>query len=526
MNRNILTIGLLVVAFFFAIVLGSNVAAGDYESLTAYAVTAIVLYFIFNGWKNVWWFAALLAFSGVVFSHGFNFEDYHLFVVMVVISSALSIINRDLKRKPLAVAATNRGGTLIFPALLLLYGGLHFGVNYAFPHSPVDYSIKTASKAYFLCFSPWVCFVWLMAGNYEFRLSGKWVKVFLFILFLGLMWNVGARAFLFGQGFQSTAGNSMEEISFFYVPVINMQAGPNTLRRLAPLGFGICFSLMTMSGWWTKQTIRTKWMIATTLVLCLIGAMFSGGRATIPFCVGLGAGTLVVRKRVGALMVLMGVGVSMILVVNLFSGYINNEAPLSISRSLQVVMIEKGSAYRTISGSQDTRNLGIEAGLKAWQEDSRTLITGRSVYRVTGEESDYMMKNFGDAGFAEMAVKSGATHNLISDLLLQYGIIGLALYLLACFSLVRYIRKLGSQIPESLLEARALCDFLQLYTPLLIFYHALGGGFLPMVIPLILGIVRASLSRYERAGLPESDSDPLLSSSSENMKDLSLQPIR
>ena len=500
MNNKIGTISLLVVAFIFALILGSNVAAGDYETLSTYAIIGILVYFVVNGWKNVWWFTSLLAFSGVAFTHGFVFRGYHLFGLMVCFASMMAILTGGMSYKPSLIKWTNRHGFLIIPVCFLIYGVLHFFYNMAFPYSPAEYSVKTTSKAYFSTFISIACAVWLLIGPYGFRLKKNWMNKFLMILFIGLAANIVARGFMFGQGFQSTGPGKVDaEEYFFYVPVINMQAGVFTLRWLTPLAIGLAFSLLTLPGWYQRQSRLIKWLTFAIIFLSPVGAVLSGGRASILFCFAVVTVIALMRRKTtvvfsGFTGILLLIGL-----INLFSNVINENAPLNIARSVQFVMIEKGDAYGSISGSQDVRNLGIEAGLEAWKESPRTLLSGRSVLFVSPEEISYMRNTVGEAGFADLAARTGATHNLVSDLLLQYGLIGLVLYYGAFLSLILYVRSVSKKLPSEMLASKAICDFMKAYLPLLLIYDSLGGGWVPVYVPLLLGIVRADLLRVTHA---------------------------
>ena len=499
MNRNLLTIGFLVVAFFFALVLGSNVAAGDYESLSTYAIIAVVAYFITHGWKNVWWFTAALAFSGFVFNHGFVFDAGHLFILMLVLASMISVMNRSLA--PQSQIINRSGGNMagFFVGVLLVYGGCHFVFNLAHPYSPQEYSVKTASKAYFEAFASMVGFFWLVKGPYAFRLGPKWSTRFIVILGLAVLINTAARGSLFLQGFQAADGLSSNELDqyFLHVPVINMQAGVYTLRQLCPLA-GVIIAMMVSSSQWLK-TGRVKMNVFLLIVMgsLLIGTVFSGGRVTLPFTLFLIGLVALVRQKIGLVVGAGMLGLLAIIFVNLFSGFINDKAPIYISRSLQYVMIEKGDAYRGISGSQRVRNLAFSEGIDIWKSDPRILISGRSVFEINHEEALFIVQTLGDHGFVINAVKSGRTHNLISDLLLQYGLVGFVFYILAYCSVIIFYIRLYRNFPHELQLEKSLCGAVAMYLPFIFVYQLAGGQFMPIIAALAVGILRARLLDYE-----------------------------
>lgn len=493
MQNRIAAIFFLIVALGFAIVMGSNVAMADYESLGTYVSLSVILYFFIHGWKNVWWFASFLVFSGVVFFQGFVFQGDHLFVMMLMLASAMSLITRTLAPpvRELQVAGSLSTGLIV--GLLLAYGGLHFLINYVFPYSPNDYSLKTSSKAYFECYASMFCFFWLLVGPYSFRMKPNWSGTLLWIISLSIFGNVAVRGTMYLQGFQAAEGGSNDlELYYLNVPVINMQAGVFTLRNLCPMATAIVLMIATAPGWWRAQNLWMKILILTTVFLVFVGAMFSGGRATVIFCLAIAFLVALVRRR-GAIIALMSmVGILVIALVNIFSSEINTRAPAYVARSLQMVMLEKdAAAYNSIEGSQETRNAAIKEALVQWRKDNRTLFFGRSVFHITSEDALDIGRRLGIDGFVENAMRSGRTHNLVTDLLLQYGLVGATLYMVSYLMVIRYFRRLYKLIPANAMISKAITGSMMIYLPMIFVYQVLGGQYMPSVVALVLGLVRA-----------------------------------
>ena len=502
MNKNITTFVLLGIAFVFALVLGTNVASADYESLTVYAVSGIALYFLVHGWKNVWWFTALLGFSGVVFSHGFNFDAGHVFVAMLVIAFVISAVNREYGPRSIVMKSAGGSFLIVLLVILIIYGFLHFVIGLVFPYSPSEYSWKSSSKAYFEAFATMFVSCWLLIGPYQFRLNAPWHRTFVIVLVSAVVGNTAARGLMYLQGFQAGDGLSRGGFAgiqeyFLFVPVINMQAGVYTLRDLSPVATVILAMIATSGDWKRSQSLLLRSLVIIGIVSALVGAAFSGGRATLPFCLGLLGLVALVRKRLG-LVLLMGFGgILLIMFANLFSTYINVKAPISVARSMQLILIDKGKTYEGISGSQDVRNAAMEQALEEWQENGRTLVFGRSVLNMTAEEAYYIGQTLGAEGFVVNAMKSGRTHNLITDLLLQYGLVGLILYISCYLAMIFYFIRLYRRIPDSVYGVKALVGAVAIYLPVVFIYQAIGGQFMPIVVPLIIGIARAGLVKYE-----------------------------
>ncbi|WP_193210819.1 hypothetical protein [Luteolibacter marinus] len=495
MNRSIGIVIFLIIAAIFAIVLAVDVGTENYEQLGIYASVAVIIYFFVHGWKNVWWFASSLVFSGVVFFQGFVFEGDHLFVLMLVLASVMALITRSLAPpvRELQLAGSRSTGLIV--GLLLAYGGLHFLVNYVFPYSSNDYSLKTSSKAYFECYASMVCFFWLLVGPYSFRMKSTWPRTLLWIISLSLFGNVAIRGLMYYQGFQAAEGGSNDlEQYYLNVPIINMQAGVFTLRNLCPMATAIVLMIATAPGWWRGQKLWMKILVLDTVGLIFVGALFSGGRATVLFCLALAFLVALVRRRVAIISLMSMTAVLVIALANVFSNEINTNAPVYVARSLQLVMLDKGKTAEMISGSQDSRDAAFDEALVQWRSDNRVLFFGRSVFHITWDDALYMGQRFGIDGFVENAMRSGRTHNLLTDLLLQYGLVGATLYLTAYVAIIRFFWKLYRVIGRENPVPKAIVGAMAIYLPLIFVYQLLGGQFMPSVAALVLGITRAGLA--------------------------------
>jgi hypothetical protein len=507
MNRSIIVGIVMLIGVAFAIFAGFNVAMGEYETLGTYAATAIVLYFFAHGWRNVWWFAALLIFSGVIFLHAFEFNVEHLFLLMICLASMMFLLSRSSMPRPKELEVAGAGIVRFVVSLLLIYGLGHFIFNFSHPYSPEDYSLKTCSKAYFDCFATMTCFFWLISGPYGFYLKPTWPRTLITIIFITLLGNVLMRANMFLQGFQAADGLSANSVDFFsiHIPVINMYAGIYTLRHITPIATVILLMIATSPGWWGRSKLLTKNLTIFSLLLCLGGAILSGGRATLIFCFLLIFLVMLVRKKVAFVAISGMFSLLSMVFVNVFSDTINEKAPVYIARSLQLVMLDKGSTYSTIEGSQETRDAGRKAALVEWKKDNRVLFFGRSVYSISWEDATYISQKYGLEGFVMNALRSGRTHNLLTDLLLQYGIFGCVLYLASYIAVIIYFWRLAKVIDNREGEVKALVLSMVVYLPAAFLYALVGGTYMPSIAVLVIGITRSHLATL-RATEPISQS--------------------
>jgi hypothetical protein len=163
----------------------------------------------------------------------------------------------------------------------------------------------------------------------------------------------------------------------------------------------------------------------------------SGGRASVLLAL-LYIGVISLINRRMLLMAGATCLASLIVVIaNLFSGFINKDLPVYVARPLQYVMIEKGEAMDSIEHSSSYRQELYMASLEEWMSDPRITMLGRSVYvpleytelkSVVGDMESFVMVN----------LNSGTCHALLPSALVQYGALGAMLYYLVYFMLIRF----------------------------------------------------------------------------------------
>jgi hypothetical protein len=103
------------------------------------------------------------------------------------------------------------------------------------------------------------------------------------------------------------------------------------------------------------------------------------------------------------------------------------------------------------------------------------------------------------------ALRSGRTHNLLTDLLLQYGIFGCVLYLASYIAVIIYFWRLAKVIDNREGEVKALVLSMVVYLPAAFLYALVGGTYMPSIAVLVIGITRSHLATL-RATEPISQS--------------------
>lgn len=499
MHQKVIVLIVLVIVLIAALVIGVDIGRADYENISLYIGVATTLYFFLHGWKTVWWMIALLVFINPSFVHQFDFDSRHLFTLALIVTSCVAFVHgrRNFPRLASFQQAGSRSTTFLL-GLLLIFGILHYIVYYIFPYSPIDYSWKSSAKANFQAFAPIFCFFWLMSGFYQFNLSKNWSRNLILILMFSLITNIAVMVVQISLGFGS--GNPLDDDPNAYslaIPIINLIPNQFALRTLCPIAMALILMVVTSPGWWKQTGFAIKVVCLLSFPLIIVGALYSGGRATPLFCLVIATAVAFARQKIH-LIALMGCAIALVFGgVNVFSHEINTRAPLLVARSAQFIMINKDDRiYGSVTNSQESRNGALKAALVLWKQDNRILFFGRSVFSFTKKDATIRRDNDLD-GFIENCLRTGGVHNLLGDLLLQYGLVGCFLYLLAYLAVLRFFWRLSSTIPPTNPLAKSLAGAMKIYLPLMFIYQLLGGTFLPIEAALVVGLIRASLLRAE-----------------------------
>lgn len=178
-------------------------------------------------------------------------------------------------------------------------------------------------------------------------------------------------------------------------------------------------------------------------------------------------------------------------VINLASPLLR-DLPYLAQRSVQWALIERDySASASIQHSSTWRLRLFMRALDEWRSESRIFWFGRATYGFGPE--DYMAIQLrGDEGLLEVSLRRGATHNLITDHLVVYGLVGLVIYLLMTAAMLKFLWKaFRSTGVGDLARAMALSCFLCVgfhFT-----YAAVGGWPFPVLLAWMMAILLANL---------------------------------
>jgi O-antigen ligase len=290
--------------------------------------------------------------------------------------------------------------------------------------------MKNVIKSYVSIIMPTLCIVYFIHRPSAIVPLKNPAMAFLWTLFIGLTLGIGIRIYQ-----NSFGGSVLDDQSGrlvagpLVIPGILLVEGIYVLRTLGPLA-ALAGTLFITTRMETNQK-RPRGMFllsAIVIVMGLAGSFLSGGRATIALSLLMIVGVLAVRRAVLPLIACAAAFAIMILSVNVVYRDVEAVVPTNVLRSVAWMVIDGDSnATGDIDASTRWRSILFEETINEWKRNWRTILIGRG-YRGFSD-TDYM--DSAQGGYYEkldIALQRGATHSLLSDSLLIFGVLGAALY--------------------------------------------------------------------------------------------------
>jgi O-antigen ligase len=304
----------------------------------------------------------------------------------------------------------------------------HFALNFYAPYRPLEFSFNNFIKHYVRTAAPLLALFWFVRRPDAIRVPRNYLNQIAWLLLIGLSLNLVIRGVGMMLGIQYTGANlgDDEAASYFTVPVINAAENIYALRGLSPIAVLFSFASLTARR---KNAVPAQRLILWLIFFgALVGSVLSGGRATVVVCAGMVIITLLLRKRIGLLAAALAMALIFVGVVNLFAAQINRTAPLAVQRTLQWVLVEKSpEASESIQGSSKWRYELFRRSIAEWKSDPRIFWFGRATYVFNTQDLIARGRNPYEAGL-ESSLRRGFTHNLITEQLVVFGLIGFILY--------------------------------------------------------------------------------------------------
>jgi O-antigen ligase len=206
---------------------------------------------------------------------------------------------------------------------------------------------------------------------------------------------------------------------------------------------------------------------------------------------------LVLRKKLSAIFVCTLVALLTFAGANLFPSLVYS-APTPIRRSMQWMMLTKDdSAYGDIESSSRWRREIFLAALGEWKSDPRIFWFGRATYSFSVADQ-VGIKLRGWEGFLESSLRRGATHNLITDMLVTFGLVGAVVYFFLNGMITAFLWRLW-KYPQNSDEATDLALVCLIFHVFNFTYGLIGGA----QFPAALAWLTTALVAYHYFTLPQ-----------------------
>jgi hypothetical protein len=499
-------------AFLMAILLGVAIGAHDSYILTTdlhdyWVPISIVLIVGLIGYVTflqyyTWQIAFLICYTGLVLRPvGFDFGPMEMTCGLGFVLALLTGWQR-LPQQRTGILQT--GSFKLFRGLLLLsilYMSIHLIYNIYYPFKPAEFALKNALKTYFASLAPVLLLWYFSAHPASIRIKGNFMRTLGILLLVGIAFNLAITGYGILTHHNTADPDSVDHMPTFFIPLLNARENPYMLRTLGPAAILLGATTLSLGS---RATEVPKILSFLLILLGSIGTVLSGGRAAVTTSVVLVLATLLLIKRFRAFWSILFLTGFLILFVNVFSDWINRKAPIPILRPLQWVMVSKNTiASESIESSSRWRQELFQMAIEEWRSDPRIFWFGRATYGFGVNDFVAYQISGGYKAAMEASLRRGATHNLLSDLLVTYGLVGCIIYYCLILGIIRFLSSIyGSPNVSSGVRSLALFCLIT-YASYLLIATVAGGLFLPELIWLLVLLI-AALHHYS-ATQPSTD---------------------
>jgi|GEM_PF-1740672 len=431
MNQAIVRGIILLLGVLVAFVVGSATANYDITFLMLGGVCFGALLFVGIVWRYVLplaLFISIVGFSWYPMGVALGPDELSYILVLALIGAR---IWRPFDSRPRLDSSTDRA-LRFFTTTSLVWVAFVFGelvwrlLETRFYGEP---GMRNVLKSYVSILVPTFCIVYFILRPSAIVALKNPGRVFLWMLLISLFVGVVLRFYQ-----NSFGGSILDEQSGrliagpFIVPGIAVVEGIYVLRNIGPLSVLTAMLFLTVPK--ASGERRMILLPAAVLSVGLVACFASGGRASIALAALYLIGVLILRR---SLLGIAGAGIAAVvifLMVNAAHREIEQVAPPNVVRSINWMIIgSETSASGDIDASTRWRTILFEESIEVWRSSWRNIVIGRG-YRGLAE-TDYMDQQ--SAGYYEMidaALQRGATHSLLSDALLCFGVVGAVIYYL------------------------------------------------------------------------------------------------
>ena len=451
-NIKIITWLVIAISLILSLYIGTKVAEGNYFNLgICSALIASAFYALFI---NKYWVFISLAITCLSFRIqpiGPALDSEHLTILLAsgfVLSNFWKKLNPAPSEKLVSKAFVFYDRAFLVFTLYLL---VHAYVTYYYPSPEIIVAFGNLAKQYFSFWAPFAI-IWTTTHFIRFippiKKPHAWIGM---IFLLAITFNIFLRAysaFFVGVGEMDMITGETISPYVLYIPVLNLTDNVFALRGLSPLValFGIAM-LTSRNKNLTLGGQKILWVLL--LLLGIIGSALSMGRATIIITATLVILCLLIRKHIAAVALIFLVFVFLIVGARIAYETDKDYVPFGLQRSLAMIPgMDMPEAKGSIDNSSEWRWLLATRAFDEWKSNSRKFLLGRGVHAFTARDM-MVIKLQGYFGSMDVALRRGATHNIVTDLLITVGLVGAILYVFVFVGFIISIVKILKLAKES-----------------------------------------------------------------------------
>jgi O-antigen ligase len=385
-------------------------------------------------------------------------------------------------------------------SILLTYTVAVSYFHTAFPHAYMGYALNNLLKQQTAICGGFLLIALTYLFGRKFRLNKNPVLFILIALEIGLVFNLALR--LYGIYFLrigeiDVMTGQETPYSAVFIPVVNATDNAFILRVLGPIAACISTAVLTTKCQANRKPF-VQFSALCVLVLGLLGALVSQGRISIFLAAVMVGAILMIRRKIGFLLILLGMFILFISAAKIVYEYDSRLVPAAVQRTLGwLPFMQTTQARASIDSSTEWRTRLFNTSLEEIESSSRILILGRGVYAFDQRESAIIQQD-GFNGAIEVNRRRAASHNLITDVILTNGGVGLFLYVSTYLALIWGLFKAAKQgNVTAASNDLAVSSLVSIFFSLL--YAFVGGGFLQAIDALIISVIILLLGKNTQA---------------------------
>lgn len=503
MSSQILSFIFGAVGLLVAIWLGMSLAQGEWLNLIILFGFVLGLIFVSGGYRYAFHLLFFFVLLNGTFTIGTAIRSTEQFLVITC-----AIVAATFWRRPAAVPPPSvlRHWSFSFVQVALFawifYVGIHMAIHLLLFRTE---GLQNILKSYNATFTPYLFLLYFLRRPQMLPIPHHYLRVLSLIVSVVVLVSITFRVYqtYYGAPLASPDPSDADMAGPLYIHFLSFTESIYSLRGLGPYSILLGAILWSSNQKLFHVGIR-RFVGPCLLAAGIVGSLYSGGRAAIVIGVCSAMVVLILKRKRSLVFIAFAGAILTIVTANLFSSWVNTKAPMQISRTLQWILLEKDeTASGSIKGSSEWRVNLAKYALQEWRRDAKTIAIGVGFQGISA--SDWAAAGFAGTSLTrlsqefawEMSVKRVSTHNLFTDLLVGYGLIGALIYYAFLLCLMAFTAHIYFALPDLSIHK----DF-ALFTAGVVWTASLlsnfGGTFLSaQVILFVIALVCALFQQPE-----------------------------